>query len=141
TIRSRLSVSEHAAHLRRRVAEERAMSPKKGKVLSLVEPVEVKEAKEAADAEPGSSAKGSSGSDPNEQTAEESEHKTSWIELKLVNEAGDPVPGERYRITAPDGKTRSGTLDHDGFARIEGIDPGQYKVTFPRLDAEAWEAA
>ena len=27
------------------------------------------------------------------------------------------------------------------FARIEGIEPGTCKVTFPRLDKEAWEKA
>jgi hypothetical protein len=32
----------------------------------------------------------------------------------------------------------SGTLDENGFARVEGIDPGQCKVTFPDLDKDAW---
>jgi hypothetical protein len=117
------------------------MTPKKGKGLAVVEPLEVKEAKLAADAEPGSSAKGTAGSDPNEQSAEESEHKTSWIEVKLIDGSGAPVPGERFRVTTPDGRTRGGTLDHEGFARVEGIDPGTCQVTFPRLDAEAWEPA
>ena len=35
----------------------------------------------------------------------------------------DPYP-HRYRVTTAEGKTRSGTLDHAGFVRIEGIDPG-----------------
>ena len=33
----------------------------------------------------------------------------------------------------------TGTLDGDGFARVEGFDPGECMVTFPNLDKEAWE--
>lgn len=117
------------------------MTPKQGKPLSVVEPPEVKEAKEAAEAEPGSEASGTAGSDPNEETAEEAKDKTSWIEVKLVDDSGAPVPGERFRITTPSGKTRGGRLDQEGFARIECIDAGNCKITFPRLDTGAWEAA
>jgi type VI secretion system secreted protein VgrG len=52
------------------------------------------------------------------------------------------VPGEPYQVTLADGTTvASGTLDDKGFARIDHIDPGQCKVTFPNLDKEAWEEA
>jgi type VI secretion system secreted protein VgrG len=64
----------------------------------------------------------------------------TWIEIELVDEEGNPVPGERYEITGPDGETLArGTLDGNGFARVEGLDPGQCTVTFPELDREAWE--
>lgn len=66
--------------------------------------------------------------------------KKSWIEIKLIDEAGNPVPGERYRITLPDGKTLAeGTLDQKGFARVSNIDPGTCKITFPNLDKDAWK--
>ena len=57
-----------------------------------------------------------------------------------MDKKGKPVPGEPYRVTLPDGQTASvGTLDEKGFARIEGIDPGTCKITFPRLDKNAWK--
>lgn len=66
--------------------------------------------------------------------------KKSWIEVELVDETGQPVPGELYRITLPDGTTLAeGTLNEKGFARVDHIDPGTCKVTFPRLDKEAWK--
>jgi len=69
-------------------------------------------------------------------------NKTSWIEIEMVNEDNEPVPGETYRITLPDGETvAEGTLDEKGFARVDGIDPGTCKITFPELDKSAWEAA
>ena len=75
--------------------------------------------------------------DPN---AEENQDKKHWIEIKLVDEEGIPVAGEPYRITLPDGTTvADGTLDDKGWTRVENIDPGTCKVTFPNLDQDAWE--
>ncbi len=45
-------------------------------------------------------------------------------------------------ITLPDGSTvATGTTDEKGRARVEGIDPGTCKVTFPELDKDAWKTA
>jgi type VI secretion system secreted protein VgrG len=72
-------------------------------------------------------------------TEEDKEKKKSWIEIELVDEEDNPIPGEKYRITLPDGKTLAeGRLDDKGFARVDGIDPGTCKITFPDLDKEAW---
>jgi hypothetical protein len=66
--------------------------------------------------------------------------KVHWIEIELFDEDGNPVPGECYSITLPDGSTvADGTLDNKGLARVDNIDPGTCKVTFPNLDGEAWE--
>jgi type VI secretion system secreted protein VgrG len=65
--------------------------------------------------------------------------KKSWIEIELLDEEGEPVPGERYRITLPDGSTVEGTLDQNGFARVDGIDPGNCEVSFPDLDQDSVE--
>lgn len=73
------------------------------------------------------------------QTEEEKEEKKSWIEIELVDEEDDPVPGEKYKITLPDDSVAEGTLDNNGFARVDGINPGTCKVTFPKLDKDAWE--
>jgi len=67
--------------------------------------------------------------------------KPTWIEIELVDEDGAPVPGEKYEITLPDGSVKTGTLDAVGIARVERIDPGSCKVTFPNLDKDAWEPA
>lgn len=64
---------------------------------------------------------------------------TTWIEIELVGEDDKPVPGARYRVTLPDGAVDEGTLDHNGWARIEGFADGACQVTFPDLDQEAWE--
>jgi hypothetical protein len=73
-----------------------------------------------------------------DQTQEEDED-LSWIEIELVDEDDQPVPGERYEITTPDGRISRGTLDENGFARVDGIRPGECQISFTRLDREAWE--
>ncbi|MDX2150495.1 MAG: type VI secretion system tip protein TssI/VgrG [Bryobacteraceae bacterium] len=75
--------------------------------------------------------------DPNNPTGEDPTH---FIEIKLVDEDGNPVPGEAYKITLPDGTTvADGTLDEQGYAKVSNIDPGTCKVSFPNLDQDAWE--
>ena len=131
-------------------------SPKSGKGGSAVEPAAIEKALEADNADPGqvSEAKATAAQTGKGKyapvtttpykppTAEEAKVKNSWIEIELIDEADQPVPGEQYKVTLPDGTTvAEGTLDHKGFARIDGIEPGTCKVTFPRLDKEAWEKA
>jgi type VI secretion system secreted protein VgrG len=63
-----------------------------------------------------------------------------YIEITLVDQENNPIPGEPYQITLPDGSTvASGTLDAKGYARVDGIDPGQCKVTFPNRDKSVWK--
>jgi type VI secretion system secreted protein VgrG len=70
----------------------------------------------------------------------ENKSKKSWIEIELVDDAGGAIPGELYRVTLPDGSTvAEGTLDEKGRARVDNIDPGTCKVTFPRLHKDAWK--
>ena len=67
------------------------------------------------------------------------QNKKSWIALKLVDEEGNGVPGQRYRVTLTDGTTiAEGTTDETGFAKVPNIDPGSCKITFPTLDRDAW---
>jgi len=67
--------------------------------------------------------------------------KKSWVEIELVDEDGNPVPFEEYRLQLPDGSTVDGALDEKGQARVEGIDPGTCKVSFPNRDAKDWKRA
>jgi hypothetical protein len=76
------------------------------------------------------------------ETEEEKKKKKSWIEIVLVDEDNDPVPGEAYRIILPDGYTQAeGSLDEKGFARVDGIEPGTCNITFPNLDKSGWKPA
>jgi hypothetical protein len=126
-------------------------SPKSGKAGTAVTPADPDPALEADKANPGEVEKikaeqlqtktGKYGSEklkPNKPDKK----KKSWIEIEMVDEDKKPVPGEAYRITMPDGETvAEGTLDGKGFARVDGIDPGTCKITFPELDKDAWEEA
>ena len=129
-------------------------SPKSGKAPKAVSPAEPAVAEDADLADPGEVAqikswqiqkgRGKYGAKPVKpykppQNEEEEAQRTSWIEIELVDEEDEPVAGERYEIALPDGSVKKGTLDQNGFARVEGIDPGNCQVTFPGLDKDAWE--
>lgn len=64
--------------------------------------------------------------------------KLTWVAIRLVDDEGNPVPYRRYRIETPEGQTREGILDDQGRARVDGIEPGTCRVTFPGLDGRAW---
>ncbi len=129
-------------------------SPKSGNAGSTVSPAAPDTAAEADDAvagdvdqaQGGSATKAASSQDSAQvkpykppQTQEEKKKKTSWIEIELVDAQNNPVPGEAYSITLPDGETvAEGTLDEKGFARVDGIEPGTCKVTFPEMDGRSW---
>ena len=138
------------------------MNPKSGTACTSVDPTTPDEVIAADEADPGEVEKvkaeqvekqeGKYGSIPtkpfkpvdpstaeNSDDASDDEEKTAWIEIKLVDEEDRPVPGEKYEITLPDETVAKGTLDAQGFVRVEGIDSGSCKVTFPELDKDAWE--
>jgi hypothetical protein len=141
-------------------------SPKSGDAGSAVAPQSPAEVHEADDADPGEVAsvkadqrqikKGKYGSEkvsgakPEEEPgggssgsgsspSPEPKAKTGWIEVVLVDKKGQPVPGEPYRITLPDGTPHEGTLSDKGFVRIAGFAPGACKVTFPNMDSRSWK--
>ncbi len=127
------------------------MNPKSGKAGKAIAPAKPTVALEADDADPGEVAElksqqmqrkeGKYGSEKVKPHKEEQED-LHWIEIELVGEDDEPIPGEYYKITLPDGSVASGTLDDKGLARVEGIrDAGDCKITFPDLDSEAWESA
>ena len=131
-------------------------SPKSGSAGSIVAPAEPTAADDADSADPGEveevkaeqkeKKEGKYGATPAQpykppQNEDEAEEKPNWIELELVDEQDKPVAGEKYEVTLPDGRVAKGTLDQNGFARIDGIDPGDCKVVFPNLDKETWKKA
>jgi type VI secretion system secreted protein VgrG len=119
----------------------------------LVPPTAPTEAEIADNADPGSkeptykqqrerqsaAEQAASNAPSHDPSAEENKDKTHWVEIQVVGEDGKPVPGVRYRVTLPDGQTLAeGSTDDKGAARVEAIDAGNCKVTFPDLDKEAW---
>lgn len=70
------------------------------------------------------------------------DNSTSWIEIELVGEDGQPLPGEEYLVLLPGGHQAGGYLDAAGFARLDGLPgAGDCMVGFPAIDREAWEVA
>lgn len=75
------------------------------------------------------------------ENSEENKDKTHWIAIELRDEADQPMAGEAYIITLPDGTEKSGSLDDKGYAKVEHIDAGNCQVKFPNLDKRAVEEA
>jgi len=132
------------------------MGKKSGKACKAVSPSSPDKAEDADIADPGKMAEikaeqaktksGKYGSEkvkphkpPNEEEKDEKKEELSWIEIEMVDEEDEPVPGEKYKITLPDDSVAEGTLDEKGFARVEGFEKGTCKVCFPDLDKDAWE--
>ena len=61
-----------------------------------------------------------------------------FIEIELLDDAGNAVAGERYFVELPDGSSISGRTDGNGRARIDGVDPGTAKVSFPDMDQSVY---
>jgi len=62
----------------------------------------------------------------------------TWVAIELLDDAGKPVPNEKYVVTVPEGVIKSGTLDAMGRARIPDIDPGTCKISFPNIHGREW---
>lgn len=122
---------------------------------SVVTPTDATDAEEADEADPGEIAEvkarqketttgkyGRVKSTPFKASEADSEaEERTWIEIELVDDNDVPVAGERYEIVVSDGRVIRGTLDNKGFARIEGLEPGNCDIKFTALDKDAWEPA
>lgn len=73
-----------------------------------------------------------------EKKAAAQPEETHWIEIELVDDAGVPVADEMYLVELPDGSKLTGRTDAKGRARVENVDPGTAKVTFPDMDKDAY---
>lgn len=90
-------------------------------------------------ASPAGSAVQSCGAETSSSSQTVDSKKKSWIAIKLVDETNHPVPTEPYRIVLADGSAIEGVLDARGSARINGIDPGSCRVSFPNRNAPDWK--
>jgi len=59
-----------------------------------------------------------------------------WIELQLEWDDGTPFD-EDFLLTLPGGRTTKGPPDAGGLVRVDGLDSGDCKLTFPDLFPEA----
>ncbi|MCZ6678718.1 MAG: type VI secretion system tip protein TssI/VgrG, partial [Candidatus Poribacteria bacterium] len=95
---------------------------------------------ESADREKGSA----SPPDDEQSTAQEQteeEQKKTYIEIELLDEEDKPVTGERFWLKLPDGKIAQGRTDELGIAKVAGLkEEDGYKICFPDLDKDMWEA-
>lgn len=122
-----------------------------GAAASLVPPIAVQQAATADTADPGKKTavsmksgqnKGRAPPDAPAHDPEQSKDKTHHIEIELRDEAGQPVAGEAVEVTLPDGETvAAGTTNEKGLFKVEHIDAGNCKISFPDLDGNAWEEA
>lgn len=62
-----------------------------------------------------------------------------WIEVRVVDEAGQPVANVLYEIQLPGGATRVGKTNALGLLRHERLPPGACKFSLTGLDTKAWE--
>jgi hypothetical protein len=54
---------------------------------------------------------------------------TSWIEVRVVDQDGEPVPNIEYEIKLTDGGTRRGRTNPYGVVRFDGIAEGNCEFT------------
>jgi uncharacterized Zn-binding protein involved in type VI secretion len=50
------------------------------------------------------------------------------MEVRVVDDEGNPIKNKPYRLILPNGQVREGTLDGDGKAKLEDIPPGRVKL-------------
>jgi hypothetical protein len=64
--------------------------------------------------------------------------KSSWVEINLLDAAGEPVAAERYKIKLPDASIQEGSLDTHGHVEFYSINAGSCEVSFPNLEDDDW---
>ncbi len=99
---------------------------------------------DADSAEPGHDTTYAGGAEPEpaEVPADIKGHKveTTWIEVELVDEAGQPVVGEVVKVTDPGGEVLcERPTGANGIVHVLVPKEGTCQMSFVNLDAEAWE--
>jgi uncharacterized Zn-binding protein involved in type VI secretion len=56
-----------------------------------------------------------------------------WIEFQLTDGQDTPIPRQTYVVIDPSGAEFAGTLDEQGFARVEPVKAGRCTINFPEL--------
>ncbi|MCC6661583.1 MAG: hypothetical protein IT437_11935 [Phycisphaerales bacterium] len=129
-------------------------SPESGTAVAPDPPEEPAEALDACEADPTEASTAAARSrqrrtespesvevgDRPHEDAPPQEVEEHWIGVELVDDHGDPVPDEPYKVKLPDGSIQTGRLDAKGRAKIEGItESGQAEISFPGLYGDEWK--
>ncbi len=80
-----------------------------------------------------------SSAEPPPQLATSVDEELTWIEVICHYEDGSPAAHEHFKLKLSDGTTYEATLDRNGFARVQGIRPGQCEFSLVELDKRRWE--
>lgn len=59
--------------------------------------------------------------------------QTDTLEIRVVDEDGEPIGDLRYEVTLPNQNVQKGSLNAAGTAFLGGIPPGSCEVKFPQL--------
>jgi len=54
-----------------------------------------------------------------------------FIELSLLDDDGQPTADARFMVFLSNGEVREGTLDGNGYKKVENVPPGKWHVEFP----------
>jgi len=54
-----------------------------------------------------------------------------WIEIELLDDNDNSIPGEEYILYLPDGSMRKGKMDLNGLKKEKDIPPGYCRIEFP----------
>ncbi len=78
---------------------------------------------------------------PNRPVVQACKNDPHWIEFRLVDQDGNPVPGEPYRVRLPDQSLHTGQTDEEGKVRFECITAGEATICFTGFDRKEWGSA
>jgi uncharacterized Zn-binding protein involved in type VI secretion len=63
---------------------------------------------------------------------------STWIEIQMNDRGGFGVANTAFKLESPDGHIIHGVTDGNGLARVEGLEPGNHKITFPDLPQDGF---
>ena len=56
-------------------------------------------------------------------------HYKDWVELEIKGADDNPLANKKFKLFLPNGEVREGTLDSNGYAKVEKIPPGKLKIS------------
>ncbi|MFL5359305.1 type VI secretion system Vgr family protein [Archangium sp.] len=71
---------------------------------------------------------------PNDAPAVADDSPESFVELTLKTSDGETLANQKFELHLPDGTVKKGTLDSAGYAKVQGVRPGQCTVVLPELE-------
>jgi hypothetical protein len=80
---------------------------------------------------------GTAPAEPVAPTPDEPRETLTWVEFVLVDQDDNPLTGESYEVSLPDGSVRRGHFESDGRIRFEGIPGGMCNISFPSLGSRS----